>query len=84
MKRLFITLFIGLALVACSSTNTDTTNQNTTPQNETNNNAPTNNGTNNNASTNNGTNARLSYLEGLGYSNISNVNDTKYYQTYLP
>lgn len=82
MKRLFITLFIGLALVACSSTNTDTTNQNNTPQNETNNNAPTNNGTNNNASTNNATNARLSYLEGLGYSDISNVNDNKYYQTY--
>ena len=89
MKRLFMTLFIGLALVACSDTNTGntgTTNQDNTTQNETNNNSSTNNGTNNNASTNTGTNnttdARLTYLEGLGYSDISNVNDTKYYQTY--
>ncbi len=80
MKRLFMTLFIGLALVACSNTKTTTpnnssTNQNNTTQTETN---------KNNGTTNNGTTAdtQVKYIEDLGFQNVKNVNDTKYYQTY--
>lgn len=92
MKRLLMTLFIGLALVACSNpnANTNNTDQNNGIQNEagTNNNTndKANNGINNN--TNNGMNNnasntdQTSYLEGLGFSDIKNVNETEHYQTY--
>lgn len=76
MKRLLMTLFIGLALAACSNpnTNTNNTDQNMGTQNET--------GMNNNSNNNTPVDNQTSYLEDLGFSNIKNVNEKEYYQTY--
>lgn len=79
MKRLLMTLFIGLALVACSNTKTTTPNNNSTNQNNT-----TQTETNKNNGTTNGTTAatQVKYIEDLGFKDVKNVNDTNYHQTY--
>ncbi len=88
MKRLLMTLFIGLALVACSNpnANTNNTDQNNGTKNEAgmnNNKNETANNNNNNGTTNNASNTnQTSYLEGFGFSNIKNVNEKENYKTY--
>lgn len=78
MKRLLMTLFIGVALVACSNTKTSTTDQNNTNQNGTTQNSTTND-TQNNATT---ADAEVKYLEDLGYTDIKAATGTNAYQTY--
>lgn len=83
MKRLLMTLFIGLALVACSNTKTNTTDKNTTTQTPTTQNGTTQNPTTNNTQ-NNGTtaDAQVKYLEDLGYKDVKAATGTNAQQTY--
>lgn len=76
MKRLLVTLIIGLSLVACS-------------HKPANNNPSTNNNTNTTTQTENKTTTTttekdgdLAYVTGLGFTDVSNTNGTKYYQRY--
>lgn len=77
MKRLLMTLFIGLALVACSNTKTDTTDQNNANQNNT-----TQNQNNNDTTTDQTADADVKYLEDLGYKDVKVATGTNAHQTY--
>ena len=77
MKRLLMTLFIGLALVACSNTKTDTTDQNNANQNNT-----TQNQNNNDTTTDQTADADVKYLEDLGYKDVNVATGTNAHQTY--
>lgn len=77
MKRLLMTLFIGLALVACSNTKTDTTDQNNANQNNT-----TQNQNNNGTNTDQTADADVKYLEDLGYKDVKAATGTNAHQTY--
>ena len=69
MKRLIIMLMIGLCLTACSTnTETSTTTENNTTQNST---------------TDTTTEDKeVKYVTDLGFTDVTNVNGTQYYQTY--
>ncbi len=78
MKRLLVTLMIGLSLVACSSPKTTDNNSST----ENNKNNTTQNGENTTTNNANSEDTDLAYVTGLGFTGVSNVNGTKYYQRY--
>lgn len=78
MKRLMLTLMLGLCLVACSSP--EDTNNNSTTGNTNNN--TTQNGNNATTNTESSTDTHLSYITNLGFTDVTNPNGTKYYQRY--
>ena len=67
----------GLALVACSNTKTDTTDQNNANQNNT-----TQNQNNNDTTTDQTADADVKYLEDLGYKDVKAATGTNAHQTY--
>ena len=78
MKRLMITLMLGLCLVACSSPK-ETENNSATGNTNTN---TTQNGNNTTTNKENSTDTHLSYITDLGFTDVTNANGTKYYQRY--